>query len=103
MLFSLICKPRKYPESIRLAQGPVGGPLSQKLFLSFFGFTDVTMEASMIIQSEIHVLLADLAVFLPNVMFIKTAIIKTKQRSHSGSQLEMQSGITFLITRINQF
>ena len=34
----------------------------------------MTMEASVIIQSEIHVLLADLAVFLPNVMFIKTEL-----------------------------
>ena len=36
----------------------------------------------MIIQSEIHVLLADLAVFLPNVMFIKTEL-SSKQTKES--------------------
>lgn len=32
------------------------------------------MEASVIIQSEIHALLADLVVSLPHVMFIKTEL-----------------------------
>lgn len=102
MLFNLTCKSRKYPESIRLTQGLVGCPLSLKLLIFFpFSLTDVTVDANMIIQSEIHVLQADLAVFSPNVvMFIKPELL-LKQKSHSKIKLKIQSGVTFLIMRVN--
>lgn len=84
MLFSLTCKSRKWPESIGLPGGLGGYPLSLKQLVSSSLATDVTVDAN-ILQSEIHVLQADLAVFSPNVvMFIKTEL-SLKQKSHSKS------------------
>ena len=59
------------------------------------------MDANMIIQSEIHVLQADLAVFSPNVIMFINIKLLLKQKSQSKIKLEIQSGITFLIMRVN--
>lgn len=66
-----------------LTGGLVGYSLSLKQLISFSLATDVT--ADNVLQSEIHVLQADLAFFSPNVvMFIKTEL-SLKQKSHSKS------------------
>lgn len=69
--------------------------VSKAVYFFFFVLANVTVEANMIIQNEIHVLQVDLAVFSPNiVMFIKTELA-LKQNSHSKISCKYNPALHF--------